>query len=87
MRQYDPTILAEPRTYAARFTPTGHLRLGKDTGRVSFQCARSLLGSDITIWTIGPLGWWHDFQSVPGDTSFDDAVRLTYIPRFYGWED
>jgi len=87
MRQYDPTILAEPRTYATRFTPTGYMKgyEGKSK-QVSFQCVRAPDG-DITIWTIGPLGWWHDFMSVPKNTSFDDAVRLTYIPRFYGWED
>ena len=83
-RQYDPTLLAEPRTLVSRFTPTGYVK-GKRT-RESFQCEATWNGR-VMIWTIGPLGWWHNLQTVEPGTSFDDAVRRTYLPGFHGWDD
>jgi len=81
-RQYDPGILAEPRTLATMFTSTGRVR-GRRT-RASFQCAPTA-GGWVNVWTIGPLGWGHDFATVSPETSFDDAVRQTYLPGWYGW--
>jgi len=69
-----------------RFTPTGLIRKAYDGDRrTRFQIGVNAPTGNILIWTVGPLGWWHDFQTVPAGTSFDDALALTYIPRFYGW--
>lgn len=78
MRHFD--ALPGPATLRAKFTPTGYVR---GQGRTSFQI--HVAGDIATIWTIGPLGWWHDFQIIPAGTSFDEAVRRTFLPRFNGW--
>lgn len=72
-----------------RFTPTGLIRkaYSEGRGRSRFQIGINEPTGDILIWTVGPLGWWHDFQQVPPGTSFDDALNRTYIPWFYGWRD
>lgn len=82
-RQFEVGLLGKPDTYRERFTDKGRIRKAYG-GKSSFQIAHTL--GKVTIWTIGPLGWWHDFQHVPEGTSFDEALRLTHIPAHYGWE-
>jgi hypothetical protein len=82
-REFQPELLAEPATMRERFTSKGRIRKAFGGG-ASFQV--SLTNGKVTIWTVGPLGWWHDFQTVPEGTSFDAALALTHIPSFYGWD-
>jgi len=81
-RTFDP--LPAPDTMRGRFTDRGRIRKAYGGGS-SFQVSAQPDGT-ARIWTIGPLGWWHDFQTVPAGTSFDDALALTHIPSFYGWD-
>ena len=81
--KFEADLLGQPDTFRARFTPTGRIKK-EFGGDASFQVAR--VDGKITIWTVGPMRWWHDFQTVPEGISFDDALRLTHIPGFYGWE-
>lgn len=82
-RKFDVELLAEPSTMRDRFTSKGRIRRAFG-GRASFQVSR--VDGKVCIWTVGPMGWWHDFQSVPEGTSFDAALALTHIPSFYGWD-
>jgi hypothetical protein len=78
-------LLTEPATMRERFTPTGLIRKAYGGG-ARFQIGVNFPTGNILIWTVGPLGWWHDFQTVPAGTSFDEALARTFIPRFYGWD-
>lgn len=82
-RVFRTDLLTEPATFRDRFTPTGRIRR-EHGGGTSFQI--DLVNGKVYIWTIGPMGWWHDFQPVPEGTSFDAALALTHIPAFFGWE-
>lgn len=83
-RTYEPDLLPGPDTLRVHFTPTGRVKGGGRTGLGLSR--RSPEGGDAYLYAQGPLGWWHDFQVIPITTSFDDAVRMTYLPAFYGWD-
>ena len=54
-----------------RFTAKGRIRQCFG-GRTFFQVMQEPDGR-VLIWTVGPMGWPHDFQFIPAGTSFDDA--------------
>lgn len=81
-RVFEVDQLGKPDTFRERFTDTGRIRKAFGGG-ASFQV--SVVDGTLHVWTVGPLGGWHDFQKIPAGTSFDDALKMTYIPRFYGW--
>lgn len=81
--KFETELLSEPDTFRDRFTPTGLIKKAYG-GRARFQIAR--VNGKIMIWTVGAMGWWHDFQEVPEGTSFDEALAKTYIWWFYGWD-
>jgi hypothetical protein len=81
-RKFDP--LPAPDTMRARFTDKGRIRKAYGGGS-SLQVSLQPDGSAL-VWTIGPLGWWHDFQTIPAGTSFDGALARTHLPSFYGWD-
>lgn len=85
-RQFQTELLGEPATLRERFTDKGRLRR-QYGGRNSFQIAPSTLrDGEVLIWTIGPMGWWHDFQTLPQGTPFDEALARTHLPGYLGWE-
>lgn len=83
-RSFRTDLLGEPATLRERFTDKGRLRR-EYGGRNSFQIAPSKTPGEVLIWTIGPMGWWHDFQRVPEGTSFDEALGRTHLPGHLGW--
>lgn len=86
-RPFDVDALTGPSTLRAHFTPTGRIRKASGgTGRDGVGIAANADGT-ISLWAVGPLGWWHDFQTIPAGTSFDAALSLTHLPRFYGWAE
>jgi hypothetical protein len=81
-RVFDADLLSEPADYRERFTGTGRVKRAYGGGW-SFQV--SSVNGAVHVWTIGPLGWWHDFHRVEPGTSFDDALRSTGLPFHFGW--
>ena len=80
--QFYPGLLSEPSTLLPRFTPTGYIRGDRRCTRL--QIAE--VNGSVCVWTVGPMGWWHDFKGIPHGASFDDVVKHTHIPSFYGWD-
>lgn len=92
------TLLGGPDTLRERFTPTGRVRkvYGKGWRFVVKEGSRTvtrpgLVTSEpdptkVMTYVIGPLGWMHDVRQHPVGTSFDEALRQTALPTFYGWD-
>lgn len=86
-RQFERDLLGPSERYADRFTDKGRVKR-EHGGGWSFQIAPSHSNStEALIWTVGPLGWWHDFQTVPVGMPFDEALERTALPAFFGWLD
>jgi hypothetical protein len=92
------TLLGGPDTLRERFTPTGRVRkaYGKGWRFVAEEGSRAVTRPGLTTfepdptmvmtYTVGPLGWMHNVRQYPVGTSFDEALRGTGLPKFYGWD-
>ena len=80
-RTFQTELLGEPALMRSLFTAKGRVRPIHGGGS-SFQISE--VNGKVMIWTIGPMGWWHDFQEVPRGLPFDEALARTHLPGHYG---
>jgi hypothetical protein len=82
-RVFRTELLGEPALLRELFTDKGRVRPAYGGG-ASFQIDE--IRGRVMIWTVGPMGWWHDFQEVPRGLAFDAALARTHLPSHYGWK-